>query len=37
MNNYKYKVVISAKFKKMLKKIQKQNINPEELFIVIDK
>ena len=37
MTNYKYKIVFSTKFKKMLKKIQKQNINLEELFIVIDK
>ena len=37
MINYKYEVVFSTKFKKMLKKIQKQNINLEELFTVIDK
>ena len=37
MIDYKYEVVFSTKFKKMLKKIQKQNINLEELFTVIDK
>lgn len=37
MTNYKYEVVFSTKFRKMLKKIQKQNTNLEELFIVIDK
>lgn len=37
MINYKYDVVFSTKFKKILKKIQKQNINLEELFFVIDK
>lgn len=37
MIDYKYEVVFSTKFKKMLKKIQKQNINLEELFTVIDR
>ena len=37
MINYQYEVVFSTKFKKMLKKIQKQNINLEELFVVVDK
>lgn len=36
MINYKYEVVYSAKFKKSLKKIQKQNKNIGELLDVID-
>ena len=37
MTNYKYEVVYSTKFKKSLKKIQKQNKNIDELLDVIDK
>lgn len=37
MINYKYEVVFSSKFKKSLKKIQKQNKNIDELLDVIDK
>jgi mRNA interferase YafQ len=37
MNNYKYDVVYSTKFKKSLKKIKKQNKNIDELLDVIDK
>ena len=37
MINYKYDVVYSTKFKKSLKKIQKQNKNIDELLDVIDK
>ena len=36
MTNYKYDVVYSTKFKKSLKKIQKQNKNISELLDVID-
>ena len=36
MTNYKYEVVFSTKFKKSLKKIQKQNKNVDELLDVID-
>ena len=37
MNNYKFNVVFSTKFKKSLKKIQRQNKDIEELFDVIYK
>lgn len=37
MNNYKYDVVYSTKFKKSLKKITKQNKNIDILLDVIDK
>ena len=37
MTKYKYEVVFSSKFKKSLRKIQKQNKNIEELLDVIDK
>ena len=36
MANYKYDVVYSTKFKKSLKKMQKQNKNIDELLDVID-
>ena len=32
MTNYKYKIVFSSKFKKALKKMQKQNKNIDELL-----
>ena len=37
MTKYKYSVVYSTKFKKSLKKIQKQSKNIDELLDVIDK
>ena len=37
MTNYKFDVVFSKKFKKSLKKIQKQNKNIDELLDIIDK
>ena len=37
MTNYKYEVVFSTKFKKSLKKIQKQNKNIDDLLDVIDR
>ena len=37
MTNYKYEVVFSSKFKKSLKKMQKQNKNIDELLDVVDK
>lgn len=37
MNNYRYNVVYSTKFKKALKRIKKQGKNIEELLDVIDK
>lgn len=37
MTNYKYDVVFSARFKKDLKKIKKQNKNIDELLDIVDK
>lgn len=37
MNNYKYKVVFSTKFKKSLKKLKKQNKDIDELLDIVDK
>lgn len=37
MINYRYEVVFSSKFKKSLKRIQKQSKNIDELLDVIDK
>ena len=37
MSNYKYNVIFSTKFKKSLKKMNKQNKNIDELLDIVDK